>query len=211
MRTKMLVSMIASCLSLLAAHRELHAGGCHTVTCENAPAWKVGTKYKKGDRVLSVRGNMWECKTAKLCGTADYQPDVAPKAPDAWDLVQSCFSVDTAEVYPTDVVVSSANCNGSITLRAVIANDSPFVAWGMKVAFYHSGSKVLIGVATVDVPGSDADPPYAQAEIVWNNPTPNAALITVVADDDGTGHGSIPEANELDNSLSTTLTTCPGQ
>ncbi|HMI87871.1 MAG TPA: hypothetical protein VK550_27500 [Polyangiaceae bacterium] len=45
--------------------------------------------------------------------------------------------------------------------------------------------------------------------MVWNNPTPNAALITVVADDDGTGHGNVPEANEADNAFSTTLTICP--
>jgi hypothetical protein len=47
--------------------------------------------------------------------------------------------------------------------------------------------------------------------MVWANPTPGSALVTVVADDDGTGHGTYPEANETDNTLTTTLTTCPGQ
>jgi hypothetical protein len=58
-------------------------------------------------------------------------------------------------------------------------------------------------------PPSDADPPFAQVDMVWNNPTANSALVTVVADDDGTGHGNIPEANETDNAASATLTTCP--
>src|SRR5262245_52407117 len=104
MRTKIIGTLIASTLTLLAADRHVQAGKCHPVTCENAPAWKQGTKYKKGDRVLGVRGNMWECKTAKLCGGADYEPDVDPAAVNAWDLVQQCFSVDTAEMHPSDVV-----------------------------------------------------------------------------------------------------------
>jgi len=116
---------------------------------------------------------------------------------------------DAGELFVTDVVVSAAQCNGSITLRAVVANDSPFGA-DVNVAFYHSTSNVLIGVVReVEIPPSDAEPPFAHVEIVWNNPTPNAALITVVADDDGTGQGSIREVIETDNAFSTTLTTCP--
>ena len=61
----------------------------------------------------------------------------------------------------------------------------------------------------VEIPPSDAEPPFAPVEIVWKNPAPNA-LITVVADDDGTGQGRIPEVNETDNAFSATLTTCPG-
>jgi hypothetical protein len=117
---------------------------------------------------------------------------------------------DYAELFVTDVAVSAAKCSGSITLRALVANASPFRA-DVNAAFYHSTSNLLIGVVRdVEIPPSDAEPPFAQVEIVWNNPTPNAALITVVADDDGTGQGSIPETNETDNAFSTTLMTCPG-
>ena len=115
---------------------------------------------------------------------------------------------DTAELLVTDVVVSAAQCNGSITLRALVANDSPFGAVA-HVAFYHSTSKVPIGVVRdVEIPPWDAEPPSVQVEMVWNSPTPNSALITVVADDDGT-RGTILEVNETDNVFSTTLTTCP--
>jgi hypothetical protein len=208
MRTKMLVSMMASTLSLLGVS-DLRAGGCTPVTCENAPAWKEGTKYKKGDRVISARGSMWECKGGSpKCGDADYEPDVDPNAIDAWKYVVGCFFVDTPEVTVTDVVVSSAQCNGAITLRALVANTSPF-GGDVDVAFYHSASKVLIGVAhQVELATSDAEPPFVQVEMVWQNPTLGSALITVVADDDGTGQGSYPEANETDNALSTTLATC---
>jgi len=116
---------------------------------------------------------------------------------------------ETAEVTVTDVVVSSASCNGSITLRALVANDSPFGGVA-DVAFYYSTSKALIGVMrNVEIPPVDAEPPFAQVDIVWNNPAPGSALVTVVADDDGTGQGKIPETNETDNAISTTLTTCP--
>ena len=214
MLKKVLVSAIVSTLPLLAADREVRADGCTPVTCQNAPAWHEGTKYKKDDRVLGARGNLWECKkgaTAHLCGDANHEPDVDPQAPDAWQFVESCFSVDTPEITVTDVVVSTAQCSGSVTLtlRAVVGNDSPFFGY-IDVAFYHSTSKVLIGVAhDVPVSTSDADPPYVLVDMVWNNPTPGSALITAVADDDGTGHGRYPEANELDNALSTTLATCP--
>jgi hypothetical protein len=210
MRMRVLISAIASTLSLLAAHGDLQAGGCAPDTCANAPAWKEGTKYKKGDRVIGARGNLWQCKGGSpKCGGAAYEPDVDPQAPDAWQLVARCFSVDTIELRATDVVVSAAQCNGSITLRALVANDSPFSGFA-DVAFYHSASKTLIGVAhRVAIPASDAEPPFVQVEMVWNNPMPNAALITVVADDDGTGQGNYPEGNEADNAFSTTLTTCP--
>jgi hypothetical protein len=209
---KVLISAVVGTVTLVALDRELRADGCTPTTCENAPAWHEGTKYKKGDRVLSARGNMWQCKkTSAPCGGADYEPDMDPNAIQAWEFVQACFSVDTPEITVTDVVVSSAQCSGSVTLtlRAVVGNDSPFFGY-IDVAFYHSTSKVLIGVARdVPVSTSDADPPYVLVDMVWNNPTPGSALITAVADDDGTGHGRYPEANELDNGLSTTLTTCP--
>ena len=214
MRTKILISAFISTLSLFAADRDLHAGGCTPVTCENAPAWHEGTQYKKGDRVLGARGNMWQCKkTSAPCGGANYEPDVDPTAPDAWEFVQQCFAVGTPEVTVTDVIVSSAQCGGSLTLtlRATVNNDGPFFG-EIDVAFYHSTSKVLIGVAhDVPVSTSDADPPYVLVDMVWNNPTPGSALITAVADDDGTGQGRYPEANEFDNALSTTLATCPAQ
>jgi len=213
MLTKPLLTMIAaSSLSLIAVASDLRAGGCTPTTCENAPAWHEGTKYKKGDRVLGARGNMWQCKggTPK-CGGADYEPDVDPRAIDAWEFVQSCFAVETPEPTVTDVVVSSTQCGGAITLRALVGNDSPF-GGTVDVAFYHSASKTLIGVARqVELSTSDAESPFVQVELVWNQPTLNSALITVVADDDGTGRGTYPEANELDNTFSTTLATCPGQ
>lgn len=201
--------MVASTLSLLAGSGDLEAGKCDHITCDNAPRWHEGMTYKKGDRVLGARGNLWECKkTSAPCGDANYEPDVDPDAPDAWQRVQACFSVDTPELVVTDVVVASAQCSGAITLRALITNESPFAGF-MDVAFYHSASKALIGVAhQVEIAPSDADPPFVQVDMVWNNPTLGSALITVVADDDGTGHGGYPEFNELDNSLSTTLATC---
>jgi hypothetical protein len=212
MRMTILASMIASGVSLLTAHSDLQAEGCTPATCANAPAWKEGVKYKKGDRVIGARGNLWQCKgNSPKCGGADYEPDVDVTAPDAWQLVESCFSVDTPEVSVSvaDVVVVSTQCGGSITLRALVVNDSPFGGFA-DVAFYHSTNKVLIGVArNVTIPPSDADPPFAQVDMIWNNPTANSALVTVVADDDGTGKGNIPEANETDNAASATLTTCP--
>jgi hypothetical protein len=157
---------------------------------------------------------MWECKkgaTAHLCGDGNHEPDVDPLATEAWQFVQQCFSVDTPEITVTDVIVSSAQCSGSVTLtlRATVNNDSPFFGT-IDVAFYHSTNKTLIGVARdVPVSTSDADPPYVLVDMVWNNPTPGSALITAVADDDGTGQGRYPEANELDNALAVTLATCP--
>src|SRR6185503_8531832 len=163
-------------------HADLQAGGCTPTTCANAPAWHLGAKYKKGDRVIGARGNLWQCKVPGKCGGAAYEPDVSPTAIDAWQFVEACLSFDGPEVSVTDVVVSSTSCNGSITLRALVANDSPF-ALPANIAFYHSASKVLIGVAQVDLPTLDSDPPFVQVEMVWNQPTLNSALITVVADD----------------------------
>jgi hypothetical protein len=210
MRTKMLVSMFASTVSLLASSGDLQADGCNKppATCANAPAWHEGAKYKKGDRVLGDRGNLWECKkTSAPCGSAGHEPDVDARAADAWQLIQSCFVFDGPELAVTDVVVSSAQCNSAVTLRALVRNDNPFGGVA-NVAFYHSTSKTLIGVVQVDLPTSDAEPPFVQVEMVWNNPTLGSALITVVADDDGTGRSQYPEVNEADNTVSATLATC---
>ena len=69
MRANMRLSMIGSVLSFLVFAGDLEAGECEPVTCDNAPAWQQGVKYKKGDRVISVRGNLWECKkTSSKCG-----------------------------------------------------------------------------------------------------------------------------------------------
>lgn len=190
---------------------EVKAGGCTPVTCETAGAWQVGAKYKKGDRVLGARGNLWECKSGnvtKLCDDAGYEPDVNGAAQQAWTLIQSCFAVEGPELSTTDIMVSGAQCPGAVTITAVIQNDSPF-GLTQPIAFYHSASKTLIGAVQTEILGADGDPSLTEVSIVWNNPTAGSALITVVADDDGTGKGVFPEANEADNALSKTLTTCP--
>ena len=89
-----------------------------------------------------------------------------------------------------------------------VANDSPF-GLDIPVAFYHSASKTLIGVVTVPFQGGEGELETVKVDLVWNNPTPGSALITVVADDDGTGQGRFLEVNEEDNAASVTLQTCP--
>ena len=213
MRTSISMVFVTAALSLLSTSGDLGAQ-CHppAANCSNAPAWQVGAKYKAGDRILSVRGNLWECKQGAnkhLCDDAGYQPDVDAAASNAWQLIESCFSVEFPEVSTTDVFVSSAQCNGSVTLSAVVANDSPFGGPTINVAFYHSASQTLIGVTQLDLVGGDGGPALMQVDMVWNNPLPGSPLITVVADDDGTGQGVLFEINETDNALATALATCP--
>ena len=214
MRTSISTVLITAAISLLSTSGDLGAQ-CHPppAGCSNAPAWQEGAKYKAGDRVLGVRGNLWECKKGAnkhLCDDAGYRPDVDAAAANAWQLIESCFAFDFAELATTDIIVSGAQCNASVTLTAIVANDSPFGSSDpVSVAFYHSASKTLIGVAQLDVVPSDGEPALMEVSVVWNNPLPGSALITVVADDDGTGQGILFENNETDNALATTLATCP--
>jgi hypothetical protein len=212
MRTSLIATMVTATLTLLSASNDLGAQ-CHPpADCSNAPAWREGAKYKAGDRVLSVRGNLWQCRQGAnkhLCDDRGYQPDVDAAASNAWELIESCFAFEYPEVSTTDIVVSGAQCNASVTLTAVIANDSPFGGITIPVAFYHSASKTLIGVAQADLVPSEDGPGLTEVSVVWNNPVPGSALITVVADDDGTGRGILFEINEADNALASTLPTCP--
>jgi hypothetical protein len=212
MRTSMLTTIVTATLSLLCVSSDLDAQ-CHPpVNCTNAPAWQEGAKYKAGDRILSVRGNLWQCKQGAnkhLCDDRGYQPDVDAAASNAWELIQSCFVFEFPEVSTTDIIVSGAQCNASVTLTAVVANNSPFGGPTIPVAFYHSASKTLIGVAQLDLVASEGEPAFMEVSMVWNNPPAGSALITVVADDDGTGQGVLFEINETDNALATTLPTCP--
>jgi hypothetical protein len=208
------ISVLAFVVIASSAAGDLHAE-CHPqpATCDTAPLWREGARYKAGDRVVGVGGNLWECKKkgAKHCDDRGRQPDVDPGAAEVWAFVEQCFIAEGPEVSTTDVFVSNAQCGGatsSITLSAVIVNDSPF-GLDIPVAFYHSASKTLIGVVTVPLVGGEGDVETVRADLVWNNPTPGSALITVVADDDGTGHGRFLESNETDNALSVTLQTCP--
>jgi hypothetical protein len=225
MRTSILTSILTSALALAAVNcsnapagdpearvaDEARAGTCDPLTCETAGAWRVGAKYKKGDRVLGARGNLWECKSGavtKLCDDAGYEPDVDPAANTAWTLVQSCFAVEGPELSTTDIIVSGSMCPSQVTITGFVANESPF-GLTHPIAFYHGSNKTLIGVVQVDIPPTDIEPSLTEVSIVWNDPTPGSASITVVADDDGTGKGVFPEANEADNALTKTLTTCP--
>jgi hypothetical protein len=171
-----------------------------------------GREVQEGDRVIGARGNLWECKggdLTKLCDDKGREPDIDAAASEAWELIQSCFVIEVPEVSTTDVSVSSTQCPSAITLTAVIANDSPFGGLSVPVAFYHSASKTLIGVAQVELAAGEGGPGFSEVSMIWNNPLPDSALITVVADDDGTGHGILLETNETDNALATTLVTCP--
>jgi hypothetical protein len=212
MRTFLPTTILTATLSLLATSNDIRATCKPPATCDNAPAWKEGAKYKKGDRVIGARGNLWECKggdLTKLCDDKGREPDIDAAASEAWELIQSCFVIEVPEVSTTDVSVSSTQCPSAITLTAVIANDSPFGGLSVPVAFYHSASKTLIGVAQVELAAGEGGPGFSEVSMIWNNPLPDSALITVVADDDGTGHGILLETNETDNALATTLVTCP--
>jgi hypothetical protein len=212
MRTSIPTAILTVACSLFSTSSDLRAE-CHPpLDCTNAPAWHEGAQYKKGDRVISVRGNLWECKAGSathLCDDGGHEPDIDAAASDAWTLVQTCFVVEYPEVRTAEVFVSTAQCNGSVTLSAIIANDSPFGGATIPVAFYHSASKTLIGVSQVELLPGESDAALMQVNLVWNNPLPGSALITVVADDDGTGRGILFEVNEADNTLATTLQTCP--
>jgi hypothetical protein len=52
-------------------------------------------------------------------------------------------------------------------------------------------------------------PLFARVELVWKNAPLYAALVTVVADDDGSGCSTIAEHDESDNVRTATLLTCP--
>jgi len=209
------VSFLLLAVALSSTTAGVRAEPCQhpAASCETAPAWRQGAKYKAGDRVLGAAGNLWECgrKKAKRCDDAGRQPDVDPAAADVWTFVQACFIADGPEVSTTEIFVSAAQCTDasrSITLSAIVVNDSPF-GLDIPVAFYHSASKTLIGVVTVPLQGGEGELETVKVDLVWNNPTPGSALITVVADDDGTGQGRFLEANEEDNAASVTLQTCP--
>jgi hypothetical protein len=213
MRTSIPATLATAVLSLLFTSGDLGAQ-CHPppANCSNAPAWQEGAKYKAGDRVLGVRGNLWECKKGAnkhLCDDRGYRPDVDAAASQAWQLIESCFVFDFPEVATTDIFVSSAQCNGSVTLSAIVANNSPFGGQTINVAFYHSASQTLIGTKQLDLVPSEGEPALMQVDLVWNNPLPGSPLITVVADDDGTGQGILFEHDESDNALATALATCP--
>jgi len=211
-----LALFLTAAAALLVTGGDLAAqtGSDPTATCENAKSeWKAGANYREGDGVISYGGNLYVCKggaATALCDDAGYEPDRDARATDAWAYVEPCFSFDGPELRTTDVVVSStAQCKdgkGALTLTATIANDSPF-GGTTKVAFYHSASKTRIASVEVDVPGDYAE--VIKVSTDWRNPTLGAALITVVADDDGTGRGARLEGNETDNTLSVKLLTCP--
>jgi hypothetical protein len=188
---------------------DLRAAHCH-VDCLNAPAWREGAGYKKGDRVLSVAGNLWECNgrsSARLCDDRGRQPDVDTAAAGVWTFVDQCLIGEGPEVSVANLSSSPIGCRGSVTLSATVVNDSPF-GLPVPVAFYHSSPRVLIGVVKAPLIGGQGDPETVDLKLVWTNPLPSSALITVVADDDGTGHGTVREHNETDNAASSVLVTC---
>jgi hypothetical protein len=115
---------------------------------------------------------------------------------------------DVPELSVSDITISPAGCTWSVMLSAMVVNDSPF-GLEVPVAFYHSDPNVLIGVAYAELMGGENEPELMRVDLVWKNPVPHEALITVVADDDGTGRSTIREHNESDNTRAATLPTCP--
>jgi hypothetical protein len=196
-------------LFALSSHGDLGAAPC-PIDCQNAPPWQEGAGYRKGDRILGAAGNLWECKGGSLtrfCDDRGREPDVDAAAAEVWTLVEECLIADGPELSVTALASSAAGCNGSVTLSATIVNDSPF-GFPVPVAFYRSSPRVLIGVVEAPLVGGDGSPETVNVSLVWNNPSPDSALITVVADDDGTGRSTAREHNEADNAASSVLPTC---
>jgi hypothetical protein len=194
-------------------------------TCANAASkWVAGANYKEGDAVISYGGFLWACKggaATALCDDPGYEPDRNKRATEAWELRTDpvnestmCLSYSYPEVVVDKVEVSSITCMGTsavVTLTATVRNDSP-AKGETTVAFYHSDPKVKI--ATVPIVFAEEDYEPQQISTVWRTSSAacgsvGSALITVVADDDGTGMDKFFEYNPDDNSMAVRLKTCP--
>ena len=198
----------------LAAGTAVPPGGA---SCDNERhLWMAGSKYKEGDRLVGARGNLYVCKggaAAALCDDPGYQPDFDERATEAWEFIDSCVIGDGYEARVTELAVSNLTCQGTkavITLTATVINESPF-AGSTKVSFFNSADKTLIATETLELTEETVFEPV-QISTTWRASSVGAvgaALITVIADDDGKGFGNRLEYNESDNFLQMKLPTCP--
>jgi hypothetical protein len=215
MRTT-LALLLTGAASLLATSGDLGAqtDSRPPATCENtSEGWREGAGYQQGDGVISYGGFLWVCKggaATALCDDRGYEPDRdGQRATAAWERIDQCLFVSNPEVRTESVVVSNITCKGTIgvvTLTATLFNESPFDG-DIRVAFYHSANKTLIASEPVFIPAGFDEP--VQVSTTWRASSVGAALITVAADDDGTGRSERFENNEDDNLKQVKLTTCP--
>jgi hypothetical protein len=158
-----------------------------------------------GGAQLALDGG--ECEAGEP--DAEAKPDAGRHCPDAGALDPDAdIVVEVPEVSMADLSVSASGCPHAVTLSATVVNDSPFGVT-VPVAFYHSESMRLIGVAEAPLVGGENGPELLPVQLVWDNPPAHPELVTVVADDDGAGCSTIRESNESDNVLSATLAICP--
>ena len=99
----------------------------------------------------------------------------------------------------SDGTFGTAGCPGSLRISVWIGNrgarDLPA---GLPVAFYRGAPpQALLGVVrtTVVLPAGRAQ----RLEYLWQNPAAGSHSITIVADDDGQGYGSVPECGDDTN------------
>ena len=195
-------------------------------TCETAATqWTEGANYKAGDGLISYSGLLWECKggaATALCDDPGYEPDREPNrnrlASQAWQLVTdpkqdnaaiACVSPFVPQLVVDSVEVSSVTCKGTlavVTLTATVRNDGPSNG-DATIAFYHSDKKTLIAVEPIAFGNEDYEP--QRISTVWRTSCAGSALITVVADDDGTGRDKYFETNPDDNMKAVKLPICP--
>jgi hypothetical protein len=194
----------------LGAQTDLPSG----LNCDNEfQRWRAGAKYKEGDRVVGLGANLYICKggaATALCDDPGYEPDIDERASDAWQRLGGCLIGDGSELQTTELVVSSMQCKsgrGVLTLTATITNESAFKGT-FPVAFYYGANRTLIASVPITLPEERFGEPF-QVSTTWVNPPLQCALITVVADDDGTGRGTRLEYNETDNEKQVKLPTCP--
>ena len=211
-----LAFLLTGTAALLMTSGDLAAGTdvLHRTSCDNErQLWMAGSKYKEGDRLVGARGNLYVCKggaATALCDDFGYEPDVDEHATDAWEFIDNCVIGDGYEAHVTDLAVSNLTCQGTkavVTLTATVVNESPF-AGTTKVSFFHSADKTLIATETLELPEELAYEPV-QISTTWRATSIDAALITVIADNDGKGFGNRLEYNESDNFLQVKLPTCP--
>jgi hypothetical protein len=173
----------------------------------------VGVNYQEGDRVVSLEDSkLYQCRggaATPLCDDPGYEPGKDERAAEAWEPLYRCARGDGFELRVINIAASDlrqCKTGGSVTLTATLVQESGIGRFEpVKVAFYHTASKRLIGVADIVVP--DEFEAELKVSAVFNNPPP-VSDITVVADDDGTGCGVRLEYNDLDNIRADRLLTC---
>lgn len=111
------------------------------------------------------------------------------------DLTASYIRKDDAQ-FPTSTELTARIGNGGGT----------FVAPGVRVSFYTgdpAAGGTLIGTTQTT---KSLDPgQHEDVKVVWNNPTVGLHPLTVVADDNGSGQGTVNEGNENNNKASANI------